>query len=921
MHKILHKTKFRRIIFFTVSALVFAFAYAATGTFAGIKKMSDSQTSPNASPLHPNFPLIDSDGKNVLDSGESVSTMQTCGACHNTDFIEQHSFHADVGLSDFSQAGETESGRAWDTSPGLFGKWNPLQYRYLSPDGDETLDLGTPEWLMTIGVRHVGGGPAVYSQDGNLLTSLSIKQGDPQTHLLDHETGEVTPWDWNQSGIVEMNCFLCHTPTPDNEARLDCLHAGDFKWANTATLNGSGILEITTDGYSWNLDAFNEEMEIKQDFINIQDPTNQNCGLCHGLIHDDVEDPLVIAGCSPERWRTITTGQIISPQKLSDSGMNLANKEDLNRPWDIHAERLLNCTDCHYSLNNPLYYQEAETTKPDHLTFDPRRVEIGEYLVQPLHQFARGDSAQSTVAPNLENTMRRCDSCHSTENSHDWLPYAERHFLAVSCETCHIPNIYSSANQTHDWTVIHLDESARLECRGVEGDQNTIRGLLTGYEPIWLPDQNVGGSTSLAPFNLLTAFYWVHGDPPRPVRLDDLKKVYFDGQEYHPGIMIRFDANSDDNLDDTELIIDTPEKEQFIKERLTHFGINDPRIVGEIQPYSINHNVANGEWAISDCNECHSRDSRIVQPIQLASFSPAGVTPKFVGDTNITLNGEIITTDDGALYYQPKTSDGNLYILGQDSEKWIDTLGLLILLGTLVGVGIHGGLRFSFSRRKPIEISRIEKIYMYGIYERLWHWLQTFAIVLLIFTGLVIHKPDYFGIFGFKGIVLIHNIIAAILGINAFLSLFYHIASGDIKQYIPRSRGFFDQSITQVMFYIRGIFKDEEHPFEKTPDRKLNPLQQTTYFAILNVLLPIQGITGILIWGAQRWPSIAGALGGLSFLGPFHTLIAWLFTSFIILHVYLTTTGHKPLTGIKAMIMGWEDVEIHDIDEYTPETS
>ena len=76
---------------------------------------------------------------------------------------------------------------------------------------------------------------------------------------------------------------------------------------------------------------------------------------------------------------------------------------------------LLNCTDCHYSLNNPLYYQEAETTKPDHLTFDPRRVEIGEYLVQPLHQFARGNSAQSTVAPNLKNTMRRCDSCHVTE--------------------------------------------------------------------------------------------------------------------------------------------------------------------------------------------------------------------------------------------------------------------------------------------------------------------------------------------------------------------------------------------------------------------------------------------------------------------------------------------------------------------------
>ena len=34
-----------------------------------------------------------------------------------------------------------------------------------------------------------------------------------------------------------------------------------------------------------------------------------------------------------------------------------------------------------------------------------------------------------------------------------------------------------------------------------------------------------------------------------------------------------------------------------------------------------------------------------------------------------------------------------------------------------------------------------------------------------------------------------------------------------------------------------------------------------------------------------------------------------MFASFIVAHVYLTTTGPEPLTGIKAMMMGWEDVE------------
>ena len=84
-----------------------------------------------------------------------------------------------------------------------------------------------------------------------------------------------------------------------------------------------------------------------------------------------------------------------------------------------------------------------------------------------------------------------------------------------------------------------------------------------------------------------------------------------------------------------------------------------------------------------------------------------------------------------------------------------------------------------------------------------------------------------------------------------------------------------------------------------------------TYFGILNVLLPLQTITGILMWGVQRWPQIAGQLGGLPFLAPFHTLVAWSFVAFIIAHVYLTTTGHTPMAGIKSMVVGWDEVEVH----------
>jgi thiosulfate reductase cytochrome b subunit len=360
-----------------------------------------------------------------------------------------------------------------------------------------------------------------------------------------------------------------------------------------------------------------------------------------------------------------------------------------------------------------------------------------------------------------------------------------------------------------------------------------------------------------------------------------------------------------------ELIIDTQSKVELIAGKLEARGLEQVRIRGEIQPYSINHTVAADEWALRECESCHSADSRVTQSFQIARYLPGSVEPQFVGDSNTFLAGEISPSEDGGLEFMPETDVQGLYVLGLDAVRWVDVLGGLAFLGVLLGVSVHGGVRvYSAARGKP-EDPQLERVYMYSVYERLWHWLQTITIVGLLFTGLIIHKPEVFGIFSFRYVVLVHNILAGILVVNAALALFYHLASGEIRQFIPRPYGFFDQAITQAKYYLGGIFRGEAHPFEKTPDKKLNPLQQITYFTILNVLLPLQVITGALMWGAQQWPKIATSLGGLPFLAPFHALIAWLFGAFIVLHVYLTTTGHKPLTAIKAMVDGWDEVEKH----------
>ena len=861
---------------------------------------SSGEAYAQTSPLHPTFPLLDEDGGNVLETGNPISTMATCGACHDTAFIESHSFHADVGLSVF---GQPTSSRPWDGSTGLYGKWNPLTYRYLTPEGDDLVDLTLADWIMTQ-TRHVGGGPADVPLNG-----FNFEDG-----ILDPETGEVVPWDWEASGTVEMNCFLCHTTDPNNLARLNALQNGEFQWSSTATLIGSGIVN---DDRTYNEDAFNKEGELASQYVNIQDPSNENCGQCHGLVHDDLIEPVLTVSCRPDANTTVTTGQIVSPQKMADSGMNLENKSALSRSWDVHAERLVQCTDCHFSLNNPVYYEENGDSRPDHLTFDPRRLELGEYLEKPIHDFARGQSAQGTIAPELKDTMRRCESCHDAGVSHDFLPYADRHFETVSCETCHIPKLYAPAIQQYDWTVLQLSAEPASDCRGYENNDQTLNSLVTGYEPVLLSREDVDGENALAPYNMVTSWFWVHGENEntRPVRMLDLEAAWLDGGQYPAEIMGVFDQNQDGELDHFELAIDSPTKESLIQRRLETLGLKNVRIEGEVQPYSINHDVAEGEWAIRECQSCHGADSRVTQPILLADYVPGGVLPKFVQDSNTALDGKMTIDDEGALYYAPRSEDDDLYVLGQDNVSWVDWAGVIFFIGTIGGISTHGGMRYFAAKKRVKHAPKIEKVYMYTVYERLWHWLQTFAILVLLVTGLIIHKPEMLGMFSFRHAVLVHNVLAAVLVINALLSLFYHLVSGEIKQYIPRPRGFFDQAITQTMFYLKGIFRGDEHPFEKTPQKKMNPLQQVTYFGILNVLLPLQIITGALMWGVQRLPEIAERLGGLPFLAPFHTLVAWSFATFIVAHVYLTTTGHEPTAAIKAMMLGWDEVEVHTHEE------
>ncbi len=203
---------------------------------------------------------------------------------------------------------------------------------------------------------------------------------------------------------------------------------------------------------------------------------------------------------------------------------------------------------------------------------------------------------------------------------------------------------------------------------------------------------------------------------------------------------------------------------------------------------------------------------------------------------------------------------------------------------------------------------RTERIYLYRGFERFWHWAQAALIILLALTGFEIHGSYH--LFGFEGATRIHEYAAWLLFTLWVFSLFWHLITGEYKQYIPSSKGV----IAQAMFYLQGVFYGSRHPFSKSAAAKHNPLQRIAYFALSMFLNPMIWLTGLAYLFYNEW----GLLGlneygiTLSLVAMLHTAMAYFMLTFLIVHVYLITTGETVGQYMKAMITGWEEVEVED---------
>ncbi len=201
----------------------------------------------------------------------------------------------------------------------------------------------------------------------------------------------------------------------------------------------------------------------------------------------------------------------------------------------------------------------------------------------------------------------------------------------------------------------------------------------------------------------------------------------------------------------------------------------------------------------------------------------------------------------------------------------------------------------------------MKRVLIYKRYERFWHWTQAAFILLLALTGFEVH--GFYHLFGYQQAVLFHRNLAWAFIILIVFTQFWNITTGEWRQYIPSTK----LLKAQIEYYITGIFRHAPHPTRKTVYNKFNPLQRLTYLGLRVLIIPVVVFSGLLYMYYVYFVS-HGVVHDLGAIAYFHVAGAYLLLGFVIGHVYLTTTGHKPLSAIKAMLTGWEEMSDEDAE-------
>jgi len=198
----------------------------------------------------------------------------------------------------------------------------------------------------------------------------------------------------------------------------------------------------------------------------------------------------------------------------------------------------------------------------------------------------------------------------------------------------------------------------------------------------------------------------------------------------------------------------------------------------------------------------------------------------------------------------------------------------------------------------------------YPLWLRCWHWSNALLFVTLLVTGLSMHyaqigpRP-----LGFRSDVLIHNTAGILLTLFYGLFLYGNLRLGNGRYYRIVPGDFEPGLIRQIRYYLWGIFVRSPHPYPHSEERKFNPLQKMFYLVVMYLLFPVMTVTGWALLFPYRLPAEILGVPGIGLWALGHTYIGFLLSLFMVVHIYLGTTGPTLGTLFRFMLYSHAEPE------------
>jgi len=225
-----------------------------------------------------------------------------------------------------------------------------------------------------------------------------------------------------------------------------------------------------------------------------------------------------------------------------------------------------------------------------------------------------------------------------------------------------------------------------------------------------------------------------------------------------------------------------------------------------------------------------------------------------------------------------------------------------------------------------MEKCKMQRVYVWEIPVRLYHWLNFLAVTTLIITGYLIGRPiavqssaEAYNSYWFGTVRFIHFVAAFVFFFNFLFRIYWGFAGNRYaswREFIPYTK----KSIQELFNVLKVDVLQQSGRAIRSVGH--NALAGFTYFLTFLAFL-FQCVTGFGMYSAMSssflprlFARVVPLMGGDMAVRQWHHLMMWFFIIFAVVHVYIVFY-HDYVEGrgvLSSMAGGWKFIEREDGD-------